>query len=279
MRTAEQLKGLIRNLSKDTGLMSQEILQMYMFERVIDRLSRSSYKDKFVLKGGFLIASMIGVTERTTMDMDTTAQGVPIDEATIESIWKEVLSIDVGDGVEFCLDRIEPIRDADDYNNFRIYFFAKQGKINNPMKIDVTTGDVITPGAIDYSFKTMFDDGDIEIRTYNLETIIAEKYETIIRRNIGTTRARDFYDLYVLFNLYEDQINYDILKLAVARTSSKRSSMEELEDWQDIIEELRNEPAIESLWNNYCKENTYVQNINYRAVIDALQTIGEAINK
>ena len=254
MRTAEQLKGKIRSHAKKTGLMSQEILQMYMFERVIDRLSHSKYRENFVLKGGFLIASMIGINERTTMDMDTTVQGISMDEQTIEKIWKEILSIDVADGIEFSFDRITEIREEDEYNNFRIFFFAKLGKINNPMKIDITTGDMVTPAAIEYSYKTIFEDEDIKVRAYNLETIIAEKYETIIRRNIGTTRARDFYDLYILYKLFEDKINLDILKLAVDRTSSKRESESVLMDWKEIMEDLRTEPVIMELWDNYRKD-------------------------
>lgn len=279
MRTAEQVKGKIRSYANKTGLMPQEILQMYMFERILDRLSRSKYRENFILKGGFLIASMVGVNERTTMDMDSTVQGITMDEKTMESIWREVFAIDVEDGVEFCFDRITPIRDDDEYNDFRIYFFARQGKINNPMKIDITTGDMITPVAIEYNYKTIFDDEDIKVRAYNIETIIAEKYETIIRRNIETTRARDFYDLYVLFKLYKDKVNLDILKLAVERTSSKRESENELMDWKEIIEDLRTEPAIKELWNNYSKENVYARGIDYHTVIEAVYCIGKLLNE
>lgn len=279
MRTAEQLKGKVRSFANKSGLMSQEVLQMYLFERVIDRLSHSKYKENFVIKGGFLIASMIGVKERTTMDMDTTVQGIPMDEETIESIWREVFSIDVEDGIEFVFDRITPIRDDDDYNNFRLYFFAKQGKINNPMKIDITTGDKITPAAIEYSYKTIFDEKDISICAYNLETIIAEKYETIIRRNIGNTRARDFYDLHMLFKLYEGKINFDVLRMAVASTSEKRGSEKELQDWREIIEDIKNESAVELLWNNYSEENIYARGIEYHNVIETVYTVGEKLNK
>lgn len=278
MRTAEQLKGKIRNYAKETGLMSQEILQMYLFERVIDRLSKSKYKDNFVLKGGFLIASMIGINERTTMDMDTTVQGLPMNEDTIASIWKEIFMIDVADGIDFIYDRITPIREDDDYNNFRIFFFARQGKINNPMRLDITTGDRITPAAIEYNYRTIFDDGTIPVRAYNLETIIAEKYETIIRRNIGTTRARDFYDLHILYKLYKSKINFDILKMAIRRTSEKRKSIDEIQDWKEIINELQTDAAVEFLWENYRKENIYAANYSYKDVMETLGTIGSSVN-
>ena len=163
MLTPEQLKGNIRNIAKEKNLSSQEILQMYLFERVLERLSKSKYSKNFILKGGFLIASMIGIDERTTMDIDTTVKGLSMNKETIESIIKEILLIDVNDGIEFEYSRIEPIREDDDYNNFRAYFNAKYGKINNPMKMDITTRDEITPATIEYKYPTIFDDGEIDV--------------------------------------------------------------------------------------------------------------------
>lgn len=247
MKTPEQLKGSIRSFAKKNGLFSQEVLQMFLFERILERLSRSKNKDNFILKGGLLISSMIGINERTTMDMDTTVKDLPMDEEVIEKIIKEILSLDVGDGIEFSYDRIEPIREDDNYNNFRVFFFAKYGKINNPMKIDITTGDEITPAAIEYSYKPVFDDDIIEVKAYNLETILAEKLETVIRRNISTTRARDFYDLHTLFRIYKDTINYDLLAYAVDRTATKRDSLSELSEWREICDEMKIEPALLSL--------------------------------
>ena len=189
MMTPEQLKGRIRYLAKEKGLSSQEILQMYLFERVIERLSQSKYKDNFILKGGFLIASMLGIEERTTMDIDTTIEGLNMQEDEIIGTVKEIFAIDVGDGFEFVYDKIEPIMEDAEYANFRVHFFAKYGKINNPMKMDITTNDIIIPAAIQYKYNTIFDEGTIDVKSYNLESILAEKYETIIRRNIGNTRA------------------------------------------------------------------------------------------
>ena len=220
-RTPEQLKGQIRSFASKRNLQPQEVLQMIMFERVLDRLAQSPYKENFVLKGGLLISSMFGVEGRTTMDMDTTVSGIDMKEDEIQRIITDILSIDVGDGIRFEFTKLEPIREDDDYNNFRAYFVAHYGKIANEMKMDITTGDVITPRAIDYSYKTILDEDEIEVRAYNRETIIAEKYETIIRRNIGTSRARDFYDLYMFYNLFKDMIDYDLLKTAVDRTSEK----------------------------------------------------------
>ena len=167
-----------------------------MFERLVERLSISKYKENFILKGGLLIASMIGIAERTTMDMDTTIQGLPMTEEEIEKIIKEILALDVEDGIHFEYQGMQPIREDDEYNNFCVSICAMYGKMKIPMKIDITTGDKITPRQIDYGYKFMFEDKSVLVKAYTLETIIAEKYETVIRRNIGNTRARDFYDLF-----------------------------------------------------------------------------------
>ena len=277
-RTPDQLKGQIRSLAAKRNLQPQEVLQMFLFERVLERLAKSSYKDNFVLKGGLLISSMFGVEGRTTMDMDTTVTGIDMKEDEIQKIITEILSIDVGDGIEFKFTKIEPIREDDDYNNFRAYFVAHYGKIANEMKLDITTGDVITPRAIDYSYKTILDEDEIEIKAYNRETIIAEKYETIIRRNIGTTRARDFYDLYMFFNLYQDVIDYNVLKTAVARTSKKRGSEEELAEWMDICDEMSQDSSLKSLWGNYRNNNSYSAATSFEDVMKAVREVGRKIS-
>lgn len=261
MLTPEQLKGRIRNVAKDKGLSSQEILQMYLFEHVLARLARSSYKDNFILKGGFLIASMIGVDERTTMDMDATVRGITMEEKAIEEIVKDILSMDVDDGIEFVFDRITEIREDADYNNFRVFFNAKYGKINNPMKMDITTGDEITPSAVEYVYKTMFEEDSIEIKAYNLLTILAEKYETIIRRNIGNTRARDFYDLYVLYKLNWEEIDFHMLSEAVRRTANNRNSLDDMLDASEIINEISAEEALKKLWRDYQEEYSFSRDI------------------
>ena len=277
-RTPDQLKGQIRSFAAKRNLQPQEVLQMFLFERVLERLAKSSYKDNFVLKGGLLISSMFGVEGRTTMDMDTTVTGIDMKEDEIQKIITEILSIDVGDGIEFKFTKIEPIREDDDYNNFRAYFVAHYGKIANEMKLDITTGDVITPRAIDYSYKTILDEDEIEIKAYNRETIIAEKYETIIRRNIGTTRARDFYDLYMFFNLYQDVIDYNVLKTAVARTSKKRGSEEELAEWMDICDEMSQDSSLKSLWGNYRNNNSYSAATSFEDVMKAVREVGRKIS-
>lgn len=278
MKTAEQLKGAIRNIAKDKYVRSQEVLQMFLFERILDRLAASSYKNNFILKGGLLISSMIGISERTTMDMDTTVRGIDMAEDKIERIVKEVLSIDAEDGIHFTYKRIEPIREDDDYNNFRVYMDAEYGKIKNPMKIDITTGDEITPAAVRYDYPLLFEERSIPVMAYTLETILAEKYETVIRRNIGTTRARDFYDLYALFHVRKEQIRVSILKDAVEHTARKRGSLELLFEWKEIIQDIREEKALQKLWTNYVEENFYASKLTFEEVVDVVSEIGKIIN-
>lgn len=271
-RTPEQLKGQIRSFAEKRNLQPQEVLQMYLLERVLERLSKSPYKNNFILKGGMLISSMIGIAERTTMDMDTTVTGIDLEEKEIERVIREILRIDLGDRIEFEFEKLEPIRE-DDYNNYRVYFVAHYGKIANKMKVDITTGDEITPRAVQYSYRTILDNDEIDVMAYNTETIVAEKYETIIRRNIGTTRARDFYDLYMFYNLYKETINFGILKLAVTRTAKKRESLQTMSEWKEIIEDMKEDLALKNLWKNYCENNTYAAGVSYEKIMEVTQHI------
>lgn len=235
MKTPEQLKGTIRSMAAKKNLRAQEVLQMFLFERILERMANSRFKDNFILKGGLLISSMIGITERTTMDMDTTVRGIQMEEDEIVSAVKEIVAIDVEDGIVFEYKGIEPIREEDAYNNFRVHLQAKYGKIDSPMKIDVTTGDAITPAAIQYDFPMLFEEKSIPVMAYTLETVLAEKYETIIRRNIGSTRARDYYDLHTLYRSRKSSVRPEILKAAVLHTAMKRDSVQDMQDWKEIL--------------------------------------------
>ena len=278
MKTPEQLKGAIRNIAAKKNLRPQEVLQMFLFERVLERLANSNYRNNFILKGGLLISSMLGISERTTMDMDTTVRGISMEEEEIVSVVKEILSVDVDDGIKFMLKTIELIREDDAYNNFRVHLTAQYGKINAPMKIDITTGDTITPAAVQYSYPLSFEERSIPILAYTLETVLAEKYETIIRRNIGTTRARDFYDLHMLYQYHKDEIRMDILKTAVLHTARKRGSLEEINDWKEVLHDIREEPILNQLWKNYTSENSYASKLAFSEVLDTVDEIASGLN-
>ena len=278
MINIESIKGKIRSLAEKKNLKSQEVLQIYFFERFLERLSKSNYKNNFVIKGGFLISSLIGIENRTTMDMDTTIKGIALKEEKIKEVVDEIININVEDGIKFEIKDINYIREEDEYENFRISLIANVGKTKNPMKLDLTTGDAITPREIEYTYPCIFSQEDIKIMAYPLETILAEKYETIIRRNITTTRMRDFYDLYTLYKLKKDEINYKILKEAIERTSNKRGSQEIIKDYEEIIKDIKEDSYLRSLWEVYLSENKYIGDLKFDKVVGVVTILSNIIN-
>ena len=278
MKTPEQLKGAIRNLAKKKGIHAQEVLQIFMFERIIERLSASPYKDRFILKGGLLISAILGVAERTTMDMDTTVKGLSMDEQNIRKAISEILNQPVDDGIEFQLLDLTPIREDDEYENFRASIQAAYGKMKIPMKIDITTGDEITPKEIQFSYPFLFDDRRVMVKAYTQETILAEKYETIIRRNVGNTRARDFYDLHLLYRLYRENADWNLLKQAVLATAKKRDSLSVLQDTERILLALEESTVLQDLWKRYQTQNLYAREITYPAIMESVKEFAEKMN-
>ncbi len=274
--TSEKLKGKINRFSEKNNLKAQEVLQMYFFERFLARLEKSKYRVNFIIKGGFLISSIIGIQNRTTMDIDTTIKGLPVKEEIIKEIIMEILNIEVNDKIEFVLGKIEDIREISQYENYRLHLTANFEKIKNPLKIDITTGDVIIPSEIEYSYETIFKE-KLNILVYSLETLIAEKYETIIKRNITTTRLRDFYDIYMIFKLKSDKINIDNLKRAILETSKNRNSVSEILESKEILEDIENDEYLNNQWNIYKNENKYVDNIQFSEIIKLLNKISDII--
>ena len=274
--TSEKLKGKIKSFSEKNNLKAQEVLQMYFFERFLTRLEKSRYRVNFIIKGGFLISSIIGIQNRTTMDIDTTIKGLPVKDEIIKEIILEILNIEVNDGIEFVLGKIENIREISEYENYRLHLTANFEKIKNPLKIDITTGDVIIPSEIEYSYETIFKE-KLNILVYSLETLIAEKYETIIKRNITTTRLRDFYDIYMIFKLKNDKIDVNNLKQAIWETAKNRNSTEEILESKEILEDIKNDEYLNKQWNIYKKENKYVDNIQFSEILELLNKISDII--
>ena len=274
--TSEKLKGKIKSFSEKSNLKAQEVLQMYFFERFLTRLEKSKYRAKFIIKGGFLISSIIGIQNRTTMDIDTTIKGLPVKDEIIKEIILEILNIEVNDGIEFVLGKIENIREISEYENYRLHLTANFEKIKNPLKIDITTGDVIIPSEIEYSYETIFKE-KLNILVYSLETLIAEKYETIIKRNITTTRLRDFYDIYMIFKLKNDKIDVNNLKQAIWETAKNRNSTEEILESKEILEDIKNDEYLNKQWNIYKNENKYVDNIQFSEILKLLNKIADIV--
>ena len=278
MKTSEQIKGAIRNISKKTGVNPNSLLQMCLFEGILEKLSKSKYSENFILKGGLLISSLIGVDMRSTMDMDTTLRGIPLNEVSITKILNEILAIEIDADIEYKLIKLSPIRQEDVYEDFCASISCIFGKINATLNIDITTGDVITPREMNYSYSKILEEGTIPIMTYTIETILAEKFETISSRNITTTRARDFYDLYMIYSIYKDKIDKDILRKAIERTSRYRGSLETVLQYKEIVELFRESETPKELWKKYTRNNPYAKDVDFLDTISIYEEIGTVLN-
>lgn len=258
------LKGKIRAMAKKGGLKPQELLQMYLFEHLLLRLEKSPYADKFILKGGLLVSSMTGVMQRTTMDMDTTVVGMDMDESTVTAVVREICLIDVNDEMNYIFERVEPIREIDEYANWRAHLRVRYGKLDAPIKIDITTGDRIVPGQTVYAYPLMFDGGWVRVLSYPIETVLAEKFETVVSRGVANTRGRDFYDIHALLRTRRDVINGETLAMAVAATAEKRGSTDAIAHYVEILEEVRLSHAMRDLvWASYVKSAPYVGDLGF----------------
>ena len=270
MSKAMQLKAKIKNLALKNHVPAQAVLQNFMLERLLERISISNYKDMVILKGGMLIASMVGVYNRTTMDMDATLRGYPLSEETIRVAFSDICTIQLDDEVTLALDHIVPIRGDDEYGGYRVALIAKYESITIPLKIDITTGDIITPDAVRFAFHSNFETKVIKVWAYNIETILAEKVETILRRSALNTRPRDFYDVYIIMNTHRQMVNKEIFITALNATSKKRMSLAALQDKEKIIRTIQSDAIMRQRWERYSKENYYANGITFNEVIRVL---------
>lgn len=270
MNKAMQLKDKIKILALKNHIPAQAVLQNFMLERLLERISVSNYKEMFVLKGGMLIASMVGINNRTTMDMDATLRGFPLSEETIRQAFSKICAIQLDDELTLTLDHIIPIREDDEYGGYRVAVIAKYESINTPLKIDITTGDIITPNAIRYAFHSNFEDKLIQVWAYNIETILAEKVETILRRSVLNTRPRDFYDVYIIMNTTHKMIKKKVFKTALNATSEKRGSLSALQDKEKILRTIQSDTIMRQRWERYSKGNYYAIDIAFDDVIGVL---------
>lgn len=277
-RNIMSLKAVINNIAKENKVSAQSVLQTYMLERLLERISMSKYKDNFILKGGMLISAMLGIDSRTTMDMDTTIKGVALTEENIFSIMREICKMNIDDDVTFEVQKIELIREDDDYGGYRVTFKANyMEKMLVIMKIDITTGDKITYKEIKYSFELMLENRKIQVWAYNIETIIAEKFESVIKRGVLGTRVRDYYDVYMLFNTQRKNIENTILKEAIYSTAEHRNSVEIIKEWKKTVSILEESEIMKKQWEKYQKDNFYAEDIKYEDLIESIKNIGQLV--
>ena len=273
-----QLKAIIKNKAKEKNISAQLVMQNYMLERLLERISLSKYRNNFILKGGFLISAIVGLDTRSTMDLDTTIKGVTLTHEKITEIFNVLCSIHVDDDVTFELMGISDIREGDDYPGIRVSLKANYDPISVPLAVDVTTGDIITPQEIKYSFKMLFDDRAINVWAYNLETVMAEKIETILSRGVANTRPRDFYDTYILWMLHKNDLDLYTLKNALQNTINKRGSVNVLNKYTDIIKQIRNSFELNGFWQKYIKEYEYASNIPFDKICGTILEIMNSIS-
>ena len=276
-RNAMQLKARINAKAKEAGIPAQALMQSYLFERLLERLSKSEWRDNVVIKGGMLVSSLVGVASRTTMDLDTTITGFTLTHKSAEKVFRDVAAVDADDDWSFEFDRTEDIRETDDYPGIRVYLKAVYPPMAVPLKIDVTTGDSITPGPIAYDYPLLFDGGSISLMSYPLETVLAEKLETVVSRGVTNTRPRDFYDIHLLWRVRGDKCEIPTLREALERTCAKRGSLGMMTRWRPVLDEVAADKTMLALWGKYAKKSPYAAGIELAQCCETAKEILAAL--
>lgn len=265
--TPEQIKGRIKSVAKQNNADARTLMRIYMMERFLERLAQSEYRDNFIIKGGILVTAMIGVAHRSTMDIDTSMKNLNLSAEDALRVVNQVKDIDLDDGVSFEVKDVSNIMDEMEYPGIRVTMNANVGRLITPLKIDISTGDVITPRAIEFNYDLLLEDRSISLWSYNLETILAEKLQTVLARGILNTRMRDFYDIRMLLDTYEDKVNKAVLKDAFAATCKKRGTDHLQEQAEEIIKIIEADEQLQVLWRAYQKKYSYAADIDYASVI------------
>ena len=273
---AMSFKAKIKNIAKEKGIPPQQVQQHYLIEEVLNLISKSSYRNSFIVKGGYLIGQMIGLDKRTTMDLDVTLKGNSLNRDNLINSFEEIV-LNTTSVFSFTVDKLEPIRQDDIYGGFSIKLNATFDTLNEVIFIDVTTGDKITSREISYSMPSLFTNQTIDVWTYNLETVLAEKLETIISRGVASTRPRDRYDLFTLFKLRKNQIDFTILKRAVENTSEKRNSKELIKNWKNQVRGIETSDYQKNLWIRYQRQFKYAKDISFEESVQIINEIMKQI--
>lgn len=271
--TPEQIKGRIKSVAKQNNADARTLIRIYMMERFLERLTQSEYRDNFIIKGGILVTAMIGVAHRSTMDIDTSMKNLNLSAEDALRVVNQVKDIDLDDGVSFEVKDVSNIMDEMEYPGIRVTMNANVGRLITPLKIDISTGDVITPRAIEFNYDLLLEDRSIKLWSYNLETILAEKLQTVLARGILNTRMRDFYDIRMLVDTYEDKVNKAVLKDAFAATCKKRGTDNLQEQAEEIVKIIEADEQIQVLWRAYQKKYSYAADIDYASVIRGVRKL------
>ena len=276
-----QLKARVNSMAKEAGIPAQALMQSYLLERLLERLSRSKWRNNVIIKGGVLISSLVGVRSRTTMDLDTTVRGFALTHESAERAFRDIAAVQADDDWKFEFDRTEDIREADEYTGIRVHLKGIYASMVVPLTVDVTTGDRITPDAVEYSYPLLFDEGDISLMAYPIETVLAEKLETVVSRGVANTRPRDFYDIHVLLGVKRSDIDMETLRNALASTCEKRNSQAAIERWAEVLDDVAGDAVMQAQWVKYVRKNPFAKGISLqeccktaKAVLEELTNIG-----
>lgn len=260
-----------KELSKESGLTQLELYQRFMFERILERISLSKYNENFILKGGLLLSAMLGINSRSTRDMDISIKGINVSQEKMIQVLNEILSLDIQDGVRFEMVNVTDIRADDEYGGNKYHLVGRLENLKVALEIDISTGDEITPKELNYEYISIFENKKIYIDTYNIETILAEKIETLLRRGKYNARMKDYYDVFFFLTKLKNDINLEIFKQALNNTLKKREALDYYKDYKKILEGLINDERINNYWSTYKKKTKYAENIEFKEIIEVLR--------
>lgn len=273
--TATQLKAKVRNLSGGDSKKAQTLIRNFIMERFLERIALSQYRNNFILKGGMLVAAVVGLDTRATMDIDTTVKSLNLDKENATKIIEDIIAVEISDGVQFRITKVTDIMEEHDYPGIRFMLEATLDKMRQAIKIDISTGDIITPRAVEYSYQLMFEDRAISLWTYNLETLLAEKLETIMARGTANTRMRDFYDIHVISQ--QEFFDKEVLKKAFLATSEKRDTTVQIPDFRNILSSVESDEVMKSQWESFKEDSFFVGELSWEEVMGSVKQIAESV--
>ena len=277
IRTAIQLKAKVRNLSGSDSTKAQTLIRNFIMERFLERVALSQYRNNFILQGGMLVAAVVGLDTRATMDIDTTVKSLELSKDNMVKIVEEIIAVEIPDGVLFSITKVTDIMEEHDYPGIRFMLEATLDNLRQAIKIDISAGDIIVPGAVEYSYKLMFEDRTISLWTYNLETLLAEKMETIMARGTANTRMRDFYDIHVISR--QETIDLTIFKMAFLATSSKRNTTDQISDLRNILATVESDDIMMKQWENFRKDSFFIDELTWDEVMESVKLLAETCNR
>ncbi len=272
-----KLRAVCQKISKETGLTFNQVQTHYFLESILEKIADSDENENFIFKGGFLLANVIGIRQRSTVDIDFLIRRFSLTEENIEQRFKRILQTGKDNGITYEIQKIEEIHKDDEYGGFRIKILCRLENIRQVIPLDIATGDPITPNEISYEYKSIFSDKVFEICAYNIETMLAEKIQTVFQRGVFNSRSKDFYDIYVLYHLKKAEIDFGSLKKACQNTFKHRNTDFNIDSILGVLQNLKDEQDLKTRWKSYQKRFTYAEEVSFDDVISTAMELIEKI--